>query len=150
MMKEPGGVEAAGDVLHVEPELLDLVEPPREEAIDVLLGAQPRDGLVVSPEVEIRATARGAGSATVTAEQVVTEDPQGMYYRQQLQDMSRVRLLRGGQPAAFVGDRVVAALVVRLGEHGGDGDLTSVSGQSRAATRVEDPQDRSTVTGARP
>ena len=42
-----GGVKAARDVLHVEVELLALVEPARKEAVDVPLRAQPRDRLLV-------------------------------------------------------------------------------------------------------
>ena len=83
---------SAWDVLHVEAELLDLVEPAREEAVDVPLGAQPRDRLVVGSEREVRKDPRRTGSAA--AKQVVSKHAQGLYHRQQLEDVGRVNLLR--------------------------------------------------------
>jgi hypothetical protein len=63
-------------VLHVEAELLDLIEPAGQEAVDVLLRAEPRDGLVVGPECKIRQHPRGARGAA--AEEIVAEDPEGV------------------------------------------------------------------------
>ena len=66
-------VEPAREVLHVEAELLDLVKPAREEALDVPLRAQPRDHLVVGPEREVRKGPRRTEMGTSPASVVTTE-----------------------------------------------------------------------------
>ena len=48
------GVEASRHVFHVEAELLDLIQPASQKAIDVLLSAEPCDRMVVRAEGEVR------------------------------------------------------------------------------------------------
>ena len=132
-------VKPARDMLHVEAELLDLVEPAREEAVDVPLGAQPRDRLVVGSEREVRKDPRRTGSAA--AKQVVSKLAQGVHYREQLEDVRRVGLLGCPQLAALVRHRMVMAVVIRLDEHCQDGHLASIGGDDGAAPRVEGAED---------
>ena len=111
-----GRVETTWNMLYVEAELLDLVQPARKEPVDVPLGAQPRDRLVVRPEREIREGPRRAGSPT--SKQVVAKHPKGVDHREQLEDVRWVGLFGSGEFTAFVGHRVVMTVVIWLGEDG--------------------------------
>jgi hypothetical protein len=99
-------------VFDVEAELFDLIEPSGEEAIDVLLGAQPRHSLVVGAEGEVGQDARWSWCAA--AQQVMAEDSEGMHHRQQLEDVGWVGPLGSGKLTAFKGDRMMHPVVVGL------------------------------------
>jgi len=74
------GVEASRHVFHVEAELLDLIQPASQKAIDVLLSAEPCDRLVVRAEGEVRQDTGWVRGAA--AQEVVAEYPQGVDHRQ--------------------------------------------------------------------
>ncbi len=65
------------------------------------------------------------------------KDSQGMDDRQQLEDVSWIRLLCRREFATFVGDRVVTAIVVGLHQDRRDGLLTNIRREDKASTRVE-------------
>jgi hypothetical protein len=105
-------IRPARRALRVKAELLHLVrvKPAREDAIDVALGAQPRDCLGVRPRRGVRTKPRRARGAA--ARQVVTKHPQGMElldHRQQLKGVSGVGLLRSSERL-----RLSYAALVRL------------------------------------
>ncbi len=57
--------------------------------------------------------------------------------RQKLEDLSRIRLLCQRGFAAFVGDRVVMAVVVRLSQDRRDGLLTSIRREDGTPAQIE-------------
>ena len=74
-------VACAGQVRYVEAEVLDLVRAVDVNLVQMPLRLEPRDRFVVCPQIEIRPASRRPGRPT--AEQVMSEHPQGVDHRQQ-------------------------------------------------------------------
>jgi hypothetical protein len=127
-------------MLHIKAKFLNLIQPAGEKPVYVPFGAEPRDCLVVRAKRKVGSDAGRARGPT--AQKVVAKDPQGMDDRQQLEDVSWICLLCRREFAAFVGDRVVMAVVVGLRQDRRDGLLTSIRREDGAPTRVEGAQDR--------
>ena len=101
---------------------------------------EPRDRLVVGPQFKIRPAPRRPGRPA--AEQVVSEHPQGVDHRQQLQDVRRAVPLGRRQLATLVRHRMLPALVVWLRQDSRYGEVAGVSSQDRAAGGIKRAQHR--------
>jgi hypothetical protein len=134
-------VPRAGQVRHVEALVLDLVEPTNIPLVQMSVHLQPRDRLVVHPQVEIRTAIvwpRGAPT-----EQVVLENPQRVHQQQQLQDVRWVVPFRCRQFAALIRNwMLLPSHVVRLSQDCRERDVARVRRQRFASSRVEPAQHR--------
>ncbi len=122
-------------MLHIEAKFLNLIQPAGKKPVYVPFGAEPRDCLVVRAKHKVGSDAGRARGPT--AHKVVAKDPQGMDDRQQLEEVSWIRLLCRREFAAFVGDQVVLVVVVGLHQDRRDGPLTSIRREDGAPMRVE-------------
>jgi hypothetical protein len=82
---------------HVEAVVLDFVEPADVHLVQMPVRLEPRDRLVVCPQVKVGPAALLAGRSA--AQQVVPEYSKGVNHRQQLQDMCWIVPLRRSQLA---------------------------------------------------
>ena len=96
---------------------------------------EPRDRLVVRPEVKVGPAARQ--TRPPAAQEVVPEHAQRVYHCQQLEDMRQVVLLRRRQLAALVRHRVLVPLVVWLRQDRRDSNVARVRREHSALGRVE-------------
>ena len=71
----------------------------------------------------------------------MSKHAQGVNHREQLEDVRRVGLLGRRQRAALVRHGMVAAVIIRLGEHCRDGHLASIGCDDGAAPRVDGAED---------
>ncbi len=94
-------VESSRQVLHLNAELLDIIQPSSQERIDVPFGAEPCKCLIVSPLGEVRPDARRAGGPA--AKLVVPKHPECVYNGEKFEDVGGVRLLGCRELAALVG-----------------------------------------------
>ena len=93
--------------------VLDLVEPADVHLVEMPIRFQPRDRLIVCPQVEVGPAICGSRCPAAYWQQIVQKSPLGVNNSQQLEDMPRFVLLASGSPA-LVRDRMLQALVIRL------------------------------------
>jgi len=133
-------------MLHIKAKFLNLIQPAGEKPVYVPFGAEPRDCLVVRAKRKVGSDAGRARGPT--AQKVVAKDPQGMDDRQQLEDVSWICLLCRREFAAFVGDRVVIAVVVGLRQYRRDGLLTSIAEMASVVRTERRRESKVRKTGA--
>ena len=136
-------VACTWQVHHVEVEVLNLVEPTDVHLLQMQVRLQPRDRLLVCPQVKIRPAPLLPGRRA--AEQVVSEHQQRVDHHQQLQDMLRVVPLGRRQHATLSSlkrHQTLQALVVWLRQDSHYCEVACVSSQDLAAGRVKHAQHR--------
>ncbi len=133
--EDPGWDSSSWDMLYIEAQFINLVQPAVKKPVDVPFGAEPRDCLVVRAKRKVGSDAgRARGFA---AQKEVAKYPQGIDDCQQLEDVTWMRLLCRREFATFVGGWVVMAVVVRLRQDRRDGLLTSIRREDGALTRAK-------------